>query len=503
MNAPLRRVGVVVMVLFGLLFANLNWVQAYKADEYRDSPYNQRVQLAEYDRQRGFILVGGKEAALSKETDDNLNYQRGYPFGATYAHVIGYRPVNGLATGIEQTENAFLAGTSDKLYADRLSDMFTGEHTAGGNVQLTLSRTAQETAYKELVNNRLGAKVGAVVALDPSTGAVLAMVSTPSYDPTALVSHDSNTAEAAFNKLELAPGKPLLNRAIRDNYPPGSTFKVIVSAAALARGDNPSTLIPAGPQYKPPGTTHIIRNAHSSTCPEAKVTLLQALTESCNTGYAQLGVALGAEQLTQTATAFGFYDNDLTVGRLAGLDAKGMPVAESVTGKLTTSSGGDDKPIIAISSIGQGEVKMTPMQGALMASAVANNGAQMRPYLVDQLIGPDLTTKHYVASPSQLRRSCTPTVASQLQQMMISVVENGTGKKAQIDGYQVGGKTGTAENEEGAGSHGWFIGFTMKNGQPVAAVAVFLENAGKGASSEAARIAGRVMQGVIADKGGK
>ncbi|GHJ46605.1 penicillin-binding protein A [Catellatospora sp. TT07R-123] len=502
MNAPLRRVGVVVMVLFGLLFANLNWVQAYKGNDYRTSQYNGRVQIDEYDRQRGFIMAGGKEIALSKETEDNLKYLRVYPTGPAYAHVLGYKPVNGSATGIEQMENDFLAGTSDKLFADRLSDMFTGEHTAGGNVVLTLSRTAQETAYKELTSNRNGAKVGAVVALDPSTGAILSMVSMPSFDPNPLAQHSTTKAADAYAQLNSRADKPLLNRATQERWPPASTFKVLVSAAALGNGANPETPLDAGPTYQAPGTTHVIKNSSPGVCPDDKITLKQALTVSCNTAFARLGVDLGAQQISDTVKAFGFYDDELRVGNLSALD-KAPRVAESVTGPLTTSSGGDDKPTIAISSIGQAEVKMTPMQGALIASSIANDCSQMRPYLVDQLVAPDLTSKLYVASPKELRRTCTATVAGQLREMMVSVVENGTGKKAQIDGYQVGGKTGTAENDEDAKSHGWFIGFAMKDGRPVVAVAVFLENAGKGGSGEAARIAGQVMRGVIADKGGK
>ncbi|GAA1366407.1 MULTISPECIES: peptidoglycan D,D-transpeptidase FtsI family protein [Catellatospora] len=506
MNAPLRRVGVVVMVLFGLLFANLNWVQAYKGNDYRTSPYNGRVQIDEYDRQRGYIMVsnpGSKPIALSEATKGNLKYLRSYPNGAAYAHVIGYKPVNGTATGVEQLENDFLSGSSDKLFADRLRDIFTGSHTAGGNVTLTLSKTAQDTAYKELANNKLDAKSGAVVALDPNTGGILAMASFPSFDPNPLVAHDGKAGDA-YKRLEGQAGNPLLNRALQETYPPASTFKVLVSAAALSANRNPDTPLQAGPGYQAPGTSHIIRNATSSTCPQEQMTLKEALTVSCNTAFARLGVELGAQRLNDTARAFGFYDNSLRVGNLSATD-RGLRVSESVLGPLTTSSGGDDKPNIAISSIGLNEVRVTPLQNAMVAAAIANDCSQMRPYLVERLVGPDLTTGLYAAAPKELRRSCTASEAAQLREMMVSVVENGTGKKAQINGYVVGGKTGTgtADEEANAGSDGWFIGFAMKDGRPVAAVAVILDDAGKGGSGEAARIAGLVMQGVIKDKGGK
>jgi len=499
-NAPLRRVGVVAMVLFGLLFANLNFVQWHKANDYRTSQYNGRVQVAEYDRQRGVIEVSGKPGAQSISTDDNLKFLRQYPYKAEFAHVIGYKPVNGEATGIEYIENEFLAGTSDQLFADRLQDLWTNEKTPGGNIVTTLSLRAQETAYKELLNNNNDAKVGSVVALDPTTGAVLAMVSTPSYDPNQLVGHDTTAANAAYDKLAADPSQPLLNRAIKETYAPGSIFKVIDSAAALERGYTTNTSIPAGSSYTAPGTTHVIKNAAPSICPEAQVTLIEALTESCNTGFAQLGVALGPQAISDTASAFGFGEDNQRVGQL-GQD-NGMLVAPSQVGKLTTDSGGPDQPIIAQTAIGQADARVTPMQAAMMAATVANGGAQMEPYLIQQLLGPDRTS-YGIAVPRKLRTSCTAGVAQSLQSMMVSVVENGTGKKAQIDGYVVGGKTGTAQNAEGAKDHGWFIGFAMKDGKPLVAVAVLLANAGSGGSGEAARIGGQVMKAAIADRGGK
>jgi len=198
-NAPLRKAGVVILVLFGLLFANLNWVQAYKADEYRNSDYNGRVLVAEYSRARGVIEADGEPLAESKATDGTLKYLRVYPDKQPYAPVVGYKPVNGAAVGIERSEDEFLAGTSDKLFADRLSDMFTGDNTGGGNVVLTINTRAQEVAWKEMVNNERGVKRGAAVAIDPRTGAIQAMVSMPSYDPNPLASHDTKAAQAAWS----------------------------------------------------------------------------------------------------------------------------------------------------------------------------------------------------------------------------------------------------------------------------------------------------------------
>ncbi|TNH24548.1 penicillin-binding protein 2 [Micromonospora orduensis] len=501
MNAPLRRVGVVVIVLFGLLFANLNWIQAYKADEYRTSDYNGRVQVADYKIKRGNIEAGGTALATSKETTGKLKFLRTYPGGAKYAHVLGYKPVNLADRGIEQVENDFLAGTSDQLIGDRFKDMFTGDQTGGGNVLLTLSKRAQDVAYDQMRNNQVGAKRGAAIAIDPSTGAVQALVSMPSFDPNPLASHDTDEAAAAFNKLEQDPERPLNNRALGETLPPGSTFKIVVAAAALENGITKTTPIPAGSSYTPPTSGEPIRNAAPSICPESQVTLMEAVTQSCNTGFAQLGVRLGANAIKEKARQFGFEQEDLTVGQLG---EGGLPTAASRTGSIQNTDGGDDPAALAQSSIGQRDVRMTPLEGAMIAGSVANNGRQMRPYLVRQLLAPDRTTSYYTANARELRQPVTPQVAGDLRDMMVSVVQNGTGKKAAISGYTVGGKTGTAQSAPDRPDHGWFIGFALdKNGNPVSAVCVVLEQAGSGGSAEAARIAGQIMRAAIADPGGR
>jgi peptidoglycan glycosyltransferase len=496
-NAPLRKAGVVILVLFGLLFVNLNWVQAYKADAYRNSDYNGRVLVAEYSRARGVIEADGEPLAESKATDDTLKYLRVYPDKQPYAHVVGYKPVNGAAVGIERSEDEFLAGTSDKLFADRLSDMFTGDNSSGGNVVLTLSTRAQQTAWKELTGNERGVDKGAAVAIDPRTGAIQAMVSMPSYDPNPIVSHDTKAAQAAYQRLNKDPDKPLLNRALNQTLPPGSTFKTIITAAALQSGYKEDTQIPAGSEYRHAGA--VIRNAEDEVCPGGRVTLKEALTESCNTGFAQLGVALGRDKVKKTAQAFGFEQGDLKVGNLEG---DGLPVAASHTGDIANADGSPDQGALAQSSIGQRDVRMTPMQGALIAATVANNGQQMRPYLVQKQLASD-RSQIYSANPKVLRTPIDSTVAASMRNMMVSVVENGTGQRAKINGFQVGGKTGTAQNAEGANPHGWFIGFAFNSsGQPVSAACVMLENVPGGhASAEAARITGLIMQ-AAAGRGG-
>lgn len=500
MNAPLRKAGVVILVLFGLLFANLNWVQGYKADQYRTSDYNRRVQVAEYERPRGVIEADvGEPLAESKATDGTLKYLRVYPGKQIYAPIIGYKPVNNAETGIERSEDEFLSGTSDKLFADRLSDMFTGDNTGGGNVKLSLSTRAQEVAWKELTGNERNATRGAAVAINPRTGAVQAMVSMPSFDPNPLASHDEKTFQAAFKKLNEDKSKPLLNRAVGATLPPGSTMKVIISAAALQNGYTQDSVLQAGSSYTPPGTNRPIENAEDEVCPGASIDLKAALTTSCNTAFARLGVALGAEKVKAAAQAFGFGQTDLTVGNLEG---GGLPVAASETGAMANPDGSTDQAALAQSSLGQRDVRMTALQGALISATVANGGKQMRPYLVQQLLSPD-RRPIYNANPETLRTPINSQVAGDLREMMVSVVQNGTGRRAKISGFEVGGKTGTAQNIEGANPHGWFVGFAYNDkGEAVSAVCVVLENvAGGHASAEAARISGLIMK-AAAGRGG-
>jgi peptidoglycan glycosyltransferase len=497
-NAPLRRAGVVVMVLFGLLFANLNWVQAYKADDYRTSPYNARVQVDEYNRPRGVIEVAGKALAENKATDGELKYLRTYPFKSQFAHVIGYKPVNLGAVGIEQAEDDFLSGTSDRLFADRFRDMFTGEDTAGGNVVLTLSMPAQQAAIEGLAKNDVDSTRGAAIAIDPKTGAIQALVSMPSFDPNPLASHDTEAAQAAYDKLNADKEGPLKNRALSEVLPPGSTFKVIDSAAALESGYKVNTRIPAGPTYTPPTSGSPIRNSSPGICPESQVTLIEALTESCNTGFARLAVELGADKIKEKARAFGFETTDLKVGNL---DGGGITVAASRTGDIQNPDGSEDRAALAQSGIGQNNVRMTPLQGAMIAATVATGGERMRPYLVQQLLGPDRRTIG-TASPKKINNPISGDVARDLQQMMVSVVENGSGRRAQIDGLTVGGKTGTAQDGDDERDHGWFIGFVLKDGEPISAVCVLLERAGvSGGSAAAAEIGGQIMQAVVRDRG--
>ena len=493
MNAPLRKAGVVLIVLFGLLFLNLNYVQVIKASQYRnDTKNNQtRIKQQEYERERGAIIVDGQPVAQSVPTKDALKFQRTYPGAAMYAHAIGYEPVHLGPTGMELIQGPFLSGLSDAFEYDRIIEALTGKEAASGSVRLTLRKAVQEKAYNALLNNSTASKVGAVVALDPTTGAILAMVSTPSFDPNPLASHDDDVANAAYDQYKKAPNSPLQNRATQETFPPGSTFKVVVSAAALQNGLTPDTELVGGTSYTAPDTTTPIKNSPGVVCPDT-ITLQNALKVSCNTAFARMGVEkLGADKVKKMAQAFGFE----TAPTLSDDPDNDYNVAASATGSIANANGQTDPAALAQSCIGQREVRMTPLQGALIAASIANNGTMMRPYIVDSLLGPDLKAVQE-ADPQVWRNPVNDGVASQLRQMMDSVVSGGTGTGAKIDGYEVGGKTGTAQNGD-APDHGWFIGYARKDGLPVVAVAVLIQNAGSGGSAQATQIGGQVMQAAI------
>jgi peptidoglycan glycosyltransferase len=485
-NAPVRRVAVAMLVLFGLLIVNVNYVQVFQATTLRTDPGNTRVLLDEYSRERGAVVVDGRSIAESVPTDDKLKYLRRYPDARKYAPATGFYSLVYGATGIEQGENDFLSGSDNRLFTRRLSDLLTGRDPRGGNVVLTLNRKAQDAAAAGL-----GGRRGAVVALDPRTGAILAMVSAPSYDPNLISSHDPGKIRTEYNRLADDPEDPLLNRALNQRYPPGSTFKVVVAAAALANGRRPDTQIDCPRRYKLPQSTRELRNFGGEACSGTQVTLEQALTNSYNTAFAKLGVDLGEPEVRRAAAGFGI--------------GVGEPLSTPL--RVSASSLGDipDDAALAQSSIGQRDVALTPLQGAMIAGAVANRGVQMKPYLVREVQAPDLTVVDRT-EPEELSTAVTPEIADQLGQMMRSVVARGTGTSAQIPGVDVGGKTGTAENAPDKQPHAWFIGFGGQGDRQVA-VAVIIENGGNSGSETtggkaAAPVAKAVMEAVLGAGGG-
>jgi penicillin-binding protein A len=479
-NAPLRRVAISVLVLFTLLIVNVNVIQVVRSDELRSDGRNTRVLAEEYDRERGSIVVSGTEIANSVPTEDRLTYLRQYAQGEVYAPVTGYYSLVYGNAQMERAADDVLSGDDARLFTRRLADLFTGRDPAGGDVVLTLDPAVQETAMAGLEG-----VTGAVVALDPSTGAVLGMASTPTYDPNQLSSHEPAAIRDYAAQLDGREVDPRLNRAINARYEPGSIFKVVVSAAALSSGQyTPDTVIPAPQELVLPGTRTALENFGGSACdPSGRQSLLEALTISCNTAFAQLGIDLGEDRVREMAEAFGIGGDSLEIP---------LPVSESTLGEIETDAA------LGVSSIGQQDVQLTPLQAAMIASAVANDGTLMSPYLVDQVRAPDLSVIDQT-DPEELSEPISADVADQLTEMMTSVVENGSGRRARIPGVTVAGKTGTAEN---AGpDHNWFIGFAPAD-DPQIAVAVFVANGGGTGGDVSAPIARDVMQAYLDGQGG-
>jgi peptidoglycan glycosyltransferase len=484
-NAPLRRVSVAVMALFASLLAMANYRQVVQAGDLRDDPRNGRVLLRTYAVDRGAIAVeaGGKAQAVadSVETDGALKYLRRYPSGPVYAHVTGFASFVYGTTGIERDQDRVLSGEDDRLFVERLSDQVTGAQPEGGSVVLTLDPAAQAAAVAGLRGKR-----GAVVALDPRTGAVLAMASSPSYDPTVLSSHDPTAIRAAYDALVDDPGEPLANRAVERRSPPGSTFKLITAAAALSTGVATPTTVLDAPRVLTFRSGKPLQNFAGETCgSNGRQRLTDALATSCNTAFAKLGLRVGEQALAEQARAFGFGDTDLRLPQ---------PLAPS----RFLAPGDSDlaEPFLAQSSIGQYNVTATPLQMALVAAGIANQGEVMRPYLVREVQGPDLSRLD-LTEPEVLSRAVSPAVAAQLTAMMEAVVTKGTGSRARIDGVRVAGKTGTAQGAQGQDPGVWFVGFAPADA-PTVAVAVYLDRAsGLGPSATGGRLAAPIAAAVM------
>lgn len=472
MNTPIRRLGFVVAALFCSLLVAASYIQVFQSKALDDRPGNSRVINASYKRERGSILIGGNAVATSKKSGDQYVYQRSYSNGKLYAPVTGYSSlVYGNGNGLEGAENDYLTGTSDKLFYRRLVDVITGKQTQGANLELTIDPTIQQAAANALGNRR-----GAVVALDPKTGAVLAMVSSPTYDPNTLASHDTTAVTNAWTAMNQGSAQPMVNRAIAGNlYPPGSTFKLVTSAAALESGDYSANSTLDGPaSLRLPLTNHDLPNDDHLPCgPGNRTSLSHALAISCNTAYAKLGMDLGEDKLAAQAKAFGFGD----VVRVP------MRVTPSV---FPTDL---NKPQVALSSIGQYDVRVTPMQVAMISAAIANGGKQMQPYLVKNVVDSDLDVISST-DPKVLARPISSQTADALTTMMEDVVNNGTGKQAAVSGTQVAGKTGTAQGDTSKAADLWFTGFAPAK-DPKIALAIVLENGGdQGIEALAGSVAG-------------
>ncbi|MFD7309175.1 peptidoglycan D,D-transpeptidase FtsI family protein [Promicromonospora sp. NPDC059942] len=509
MNATLRRLSTVVMVMFLALMVSTTWIQFVQAKSLNEDPRNVRGTYSALGRDRGPIVVSnGDPIVTSVPVDDNFKYQRTYSDGdagaaAVFAPVTGYFSINGSITGMERYANSYLAGEDDSLWLDRLQNLITGEEAQGSSVELTIDPKVQKAAW-----DALGDNVGAAVAINPKTGAILAMVSKPSFDPNALSSHDGKAATAAAEKVlnakpqvnsiggeeRLSPYGPTINRTINAIYPPGSTFKLLTSAAAIEYdGMSPSTQIPAPNDYQLPGTTGDggkVRNFDGETCSTTgQMTLKDALRISCNTAFLGLANTVGKDGMQQMFQDFGFTDS---------LEIP-MTTSVGVYPGLSDSATDDSAARIALSGMGQGDLRMTPLQVAMISAAIANDGDLMEPYLIQSVRDSDLELVSQT-KPNRYKSPFSSSTADALTEMMVAVVEDGSGTGAQIPGVQVAGKTGTAEDDPRSPTL-WFTSFAPAD-DPQVAVAVVLENEGQSTNETtggalASPIAAQIMQAAI------
>ena len=479
MNTPLRRLAAVTVLMFVVLMGGATWVQFLQAPALNNDSRNVRTLYREYDNPRGPIVIGGEAVASSAPVDDSFGYLRSYTSGRLYAPVTGYYSVIYGRSGIEQEMNTELNGSADSLFYSRLQDLVTGSQPQGAGVELTIDPAVQRAAWDALGDQR-----GAVVALDPSTGAILAMVSKPSYNPDVLASHDTAAVLEAWAELIDDPDEPLVNRAIAgDLYPPGSTFKLVTAAAALESGLDPDTPVSAPDELDLPNSTAVLTNYGGGSCSSTgATTLLDALRISCNTAFGQLGLTLGDDALRAQAEAFGF-DESSTI-----------PLR--VTASRFPADGAIDAPQTALAAIGQYDVRVTPLQVAGIAATIANDGIRMAPYLVSAVRNSDLTVVQ-TTEPQSLGRAISASTAADLTEMMIAVVQSGTATAAQVSGVQVAGKTGTAQTTADAAPHAWFTAFAPAD-DPAVAVAVVVENGGDlGNEATGGAVAAPIARAVI------
>ncbi|BAJ74454.1 cell division protein FtsI/penicillin-binding protein 2 [Microbacterium testaceum StLB037] len=483
MTKELRRLSIVMLAMFVALFASTSVIQVAQAGNLTNTPGNTRALYDSYEIQRGSIIASGTPIAQSVPADDVYSWQRQYTDAQMWAPVTGYvNAVLDSRTQIEDAENTVLSGSGENEFFSRINRAITGQAPRGANVELSLDANVQRAAW-----DALGGLQGAVVAIEPSTGRILAMVSTPSFDTNALASHDTDAVNSTYDQLMSDPSQPMDNRAIAGNLnPPGSTFKLVVASAALASGKyTPDSSFPNVAQYTLPQSTSVVQNAGGGTCGGGDtVTIATALRLSCNIPMAELAVELGDDAIRAEAEKYGFNKQF------------SMPL----TSTASNYPSGLDAAQTALSGFGQGQVTATPLQMAMVSAGIANGGVVMNPRMIDRVIESDLSVTDE-RSDSEFGRALDANLDAQMVSMMTANVQDGAASNARIDGVQVAGKTGTAENGASRPFSLWFTGFAPAD-DPKVAVAVVVENGGgqgqSGSGNDiAAPIAKKVMEAVL------
>ena len=474
MNRRIMLLGAALLVCFGALFLQLNYVQVVDASKLANSPNNSRNVTANYSKPRGFVQTSdGVVVARSVPSKDDLKFQRQYPTGGLFASITGYDSfIFGIGGGVEATYNSVLTGKNVPLRS--IKQLFTNSSVVG-NVTLTVSNKLQQAAASALAG-----RTGAVVALDPTNGAILAMYSNPTYDPSPLASHNSGDERNAWSLYTLDKTNPMLPRSYRETYPPGSTFKVVDSAAVFDHQPLLATKpYPNVGSINLPLTTNKLHNFNNEVCGGQLPQLLQV---SCDTGFGQVGLDLGAQNLSDEAAAFGF-------GQAAPID---LPLAaKSVFPDATYFK--PRLPLLAYAAIGQDVVSATPLQMALVGAGIADGGTIMTPHVMDQVTDQQGNVLE-AYSPKPWLHATSATTASSVTAMMELVTQgNGTATDLVIPGTQVAAKTGTAQTGQNT-TDDWMLAFAPANA-PKVVVAVSVPN--QAISATGAAVAGPITLAVL------
>lgn len=486
MDRQIRRLAIGFLVLFAALAVNLNYLQVIAADDLANNNANKRLLIEEYDVDRGLILASDRNTVLAdtEKTGGTLKYQRIYPQPEElgYGHLTGYHSFVYGRTELEQRFNNELSARADELFPLRLIDEFLGRDLEGASIVTTIEHDLQELAAEALEGSE-----GAVAAIDPRTGDVLALVSTPTYDPNPLASHDPDQVRRAYRDLEPEePDSALVSRATDTFFPPGSSFKIVTAAAALEAGFGPGTLLPNPPAYDVPQTTHDLENFGGQQCEGgSQIDMATALRISCNVYFAQLAAEkLGAETLVDQAHRFGFsQDIDFDI-----------PFVESEIPPVSAFE--LDIPAVAQSGIGQRDVRTNVLHMALIAGAIGNNGTMMQPRLVREIRDPEGRILRQL-DPSEYGQPLSELNAGILTEMMVSVVQSGTGTAAQTPCITVAGKTGTAQTAEGEAPHAWFVAFAPADDPEIAVAVVILNGGDLGDEATGGRLSAPIAKALI------
>jgi peptidoglycan glycosyltransferase len=497
-NRALKRISLAVLVMFLLLLINANYLQAFEAPSLANGAENIRTISEQNQYQRGDIVTSdGMTVAKSVPLSGNTSaykYQREYPGGAAFAPVTGFQGVNGDG-GLEAAEDSLLSGSGSQLAFRNFVDMITNKPQKGATVELTVNSKAQQAAYAGLQSALQGTnRVGGVVALNPSTGAILAMASWPSYDPNELATLNGTTFNTRDSQLIHASPSPLINSATEATLPPGSTFKIVTSSAWFTQDSsrNPNSNVSSPTVLTLPQTSNQLHNDDDEACGNGSgtTTILYAFAQSCDTTFGNLGMDLGGSTLNSMAEKYGFNNSALNITGVSTATSQYVVPASL--------------PLTAYSAIGQYSDTATPLQEAMLAATIADNGTLMKPYLVQQVTASDLSVVQ-TTHPSVMSNPVSPTVAGYVKQMMTAVVQQpeGTGFafNQNVEGVEIAGKTGTAQNGPNASGldDAVFTSFAPAS-NPKIAVGVMIEGGGYGASA-AAPIAVNVIKAYLAAEG--